>query len=335
MNSQKGKLIVLGSLAFDYIMGFDENFVNAVSIDHEKNEFQSTVTVNSRIKHFGGTAGNIAYNLGLLNIGKVSVLGAVGNDFDSLGYMEHIKSFENIDLNVDIHKDLYTAACYIVNDIKANQMIIFHGGALDECKDIDLRKKIDDPENYLYAINSTQSVEAMSNFANQLSDLKIPMIFDPGQVTPLFPKEILLEIINKTVILIGNNHEISQIVNKTSLSEEEIIKHVKAIIKTKGSDGSELTYKDEKGKIYRINVPIVKPEKDILDTTGAGDGYRAGVLTGLSLNMTLIDSCRFGSVISSFVIETTGAQTQSYNLKGVKKRFLTSYGYIPQELEGL
>ncbi len=335
MEHQKSKVIVLGSIAIDYIFGFAENFTNAVSIDHNKGEYQSTVTANSRVRHYGGTAGNIAYNLGLMNIAKFHVFGSVGNDFKSLGYKEHMTKFDNLDLSVDIHDDLFTAACYIVNDVKANQMIIFHGGALDRCKDIDLKERIKDPENYIYAINSTQGIEAMSNFADQLNELKIPMIFDPGQVTPLFPKEILLDSIKKSKILIGNNHEINQIKNKISLTEEEILQYVKAIIITKGAEGSELIYNDDKDKIFRIEIPIVPPVKDIIDTTGAGDGYRAGILTGLSLNMSLIDSCRLGSVIGSFVVETSGAQTQFYTLEDIKKRFFNTYNYVAEELEGL
>ncbi len=333
-NSQKSKVIVLGSIAFDYIMGFSSNFLDAVSIDHEKGEYQSTITANNRVQHFGGVAGNISYNLGLLNVCKAHVFGSVGKDFESLGYEGHFKKFENIELDIDIHDDLFTAACYIVNDIKSNQMIIFHGGALDKCREIDLRKRIQDPENYIYAINSTQSIEAMVNFAEQLYELKIPMIFDPGQVTPLFTKELLLNIVQKTKILIGNNHEITQIKNKTELTEEELIKIVKAIIITKGANGSELIYKDQNDKIYKIDIPICKPET-VEDPTGAGDGYRSGILTGLSLNMTLLDSCRLGSVIGSFVVETGGPQTQEYDLERVKKRFYQSYNYMPPELDRL
>ena len=334
MTAEKNKVIVLGSIAFDYIMGFAENFVNAVSINHEKGEFQSTVTASSRIQHFGGTAGNIAYHLGILNGAKVHLIGAVGKDFVSLGYKDHVIKFNNISLDVDMYDDLFTAACYVVNDIKSNQMIIFHGGALDKCKDIDLTKKIKDPENYVYAINSTQSVDAMVNFAEKLRELKIPQIFDPGQVTPLFPKELLIKIIENTKILIGNEFEFSQIKNKTQLSDKELLEHVEAIIVTKGSKGSELIYKDNKGKVYKVDIPICKPDK-VVDTTGAGDGYRAGILTGLSLNMTLLDSCRLGSIIGSFVVETHGAQTQNYNINNVRERFFRTYGYVPEELANL
>ena len=334
MNSEKKKVIVLGSIAFDYIMGFAENFVNAVSLNHEKGEYQSTVTASSRIQHFGGTAGNIAYHLGILNGAKVHLIGAVGKDFVSLGYKDHITKYNNVSLDVDMYEDLFTAACYIVNDIKSNQMIIFHGGALDKCKDIDLTKKIKDPENYIYAINSTQNVDAMVNFAKQLHDLNIPQIFDPGQVTPLFPKELLIKMIETTNILIGNDFEFAQIKNKTQLSEKEILRKVKAIIVTKGSEGSELIYKDEKEKIYNIDIPICKPDK-VVDPTGAGDGYRAGILTGLSLNKTLLDSCRLGSIIGSFIVETHGAQTQNYNINNVRERFFRTYGYVPEELANL
>jgi len=331
---KKNKIIVLGSIAYDYIMSFEENFVNAVSIDREKEEFQSTVTAAEKIQRYGGTAGNIAYNLGLLNIANTTVFGAVGKDFESLGYRDHVSKFEKIDFNVDIFKDLYTAACYIVNDVKTNQMIIFHGGALNKSDDIDLRKKISDPENYAYAINSTQSIKVMENFANQLFDLGIPSIFDPGQVTVLFPKNILIDIIKKSKMLIGNRYEIDQIKKKTELSEEELMQLVNAVITTKGADGSLLMYKDDSSKIHSFEIPISKPNI-VEDTTGAGDGYRAGLLSGLILNMTLIDSCRLGSIVGSFVIETHGAQTHSYDINNIRKRFFDTFGYVPSELEPL
>lgn len=333
MSSQKSKVIILGSLAFDYIMGFDSNFVYATKMDKVREEYQSSITANSRKQHFGGTAGNIAYNMGMLNIGSVSLIGSVGKDFESLGYKDHITVFGNVKLGIDIHEDEFTAACYIVNDVKANQMIIFHGGALDRCKELNLKDKIADPENYIYAINSTQSVEAMINFTNQLYDLNIPIIFDPGQVTPLFPKEMLFKTIKKSAILIGNKFEIEQIQEKLNMSREDLMEHLQAIITTKSEEGSELTYKSG-NKNYHSEINISTPN-EIKDTTGAGDGYRAGILSGLMLDMTLIDACRLGSVVASFVVETVGAQTHRYSISHIRKRFFETFNYIPTELEGI
>jgi adenosine kinase len=121
---------------------------------------------------------------------------------------------------------------------------------------------------------------------------------------------------------------------KTDLDEQNILKLVKTIIKTKGLEGSELIYKSDSEKTFRVEIPIAKAEK-VIDTTGAGDGYRAGILTGLILDMTLLDSCRLGSIVSSFVVETSGAQTQTYDIKNVRKRFLETYSYVPPELENL
>ncbi|MFX0136429.1 MAG: PfkB family carbohydrate kinase [Candidatus Hodarchaeota archaeon] len=334
MKPQRNKVIVLGSIAYDYIMNFSENFVNAVSMNRETGEFQSTVTASSRIQHYGGTAGNISYNLGLLKFANAHLICAVGKDFESLGYRNHISKFKNIEIGVEVHEDLFTAACYIVNDVNVNQMIIFHGGALDKCEDINLREKIKDPNDYSYAINSTQSVNAMMNFADQLYELKIPAIFDPGQVTPLFTKDVLIKAIRKSNILIGNAFEIQQIKDKTEMTEEELIKNVDAIIITKGGDGSELIYKDKLENVNRINIPICNP-KIFVDSTGAGDGYRAGFLAGLMLGMPLIDSCRLGSVVGCFVVETTGAQTQFYTIEDIQKQFLDSFGYVPSELEAI
>ncbi|MFX1389578.1 MAG: PfkB family carbohydrate kinase, partial [Promethearchaeota archaeon] len=150
----------------------------------------------------------------------------------------------------------------------------------------------------------------------------------------LFNKEILIDLIKKSRILIGNKHEIDQIITKTGLNLEELIQHIDAIITTKGPEGSELIYKDNSNNIFKIEIPIATPKK-IEDTTGAGDGYRAGILTGLSLNMTLIDSCRLGTIVGSFVVETTGAQTQNFNIQEVRKRFFNTFNYLPNELESV
>ncbi len=332
MVTTKNKVLVFGSLAFDYIMRFNENIVNAVSMNVNKGEFQGTITASSRTQFFGGTAGNIAYNLGLLGVVKATVFGAVGKDFESLGYSKHLSQFKNIELGIDVYPDLFTAACYIVNDVKANQMIIFHGGALDKSKEIDLKKKVKDPQNYGYAINSTQSVDAMMSFSAQLHDLKIPTIFDPGQVTPLFSKENLMQAIQRSEIIIGNNHEIGQIESKTSLSEEELLKSLKAIIITKGAEGSELILKEEGKTTTRISIPICKPNK-VVDPTGAGDGYRGGLLSGLALNLSLVDSCRLGSVIGSFVVETYGGQSHKCNFSDISNRYSKSFGKIPTGLK--
>ncbi len=334
MITQKKNIIILGSIAYDYLFSFPEKFINAVSINYENEEYQSTITTNKKIIRFGGIAGNIAYNIGLLNITHALLMGAVGKDFEDLGYNSHLSKFSNIKVDVDIYKDDSTATCYIVNDIKNNQMIIFYSGALNKSIEIDLIKRIANPSKYFYAINSAQSVDAMENLAIQLNKLKIPFIFDPGQVTPLFTQQSLKNIINRSEIVIGNKFEIQKILEKTELTKELILENNSAIITTLGELGCNLLYKNNTNEFLERLIPACKIN-NIKDTTGAGDAFRGGLLTGLSLNMNMYDSCCLGSVIASFTIETEGAQTHSLDLMKVKQRYKENYNKIPMELEQL
>ncbi len=324
----KKKILVLGSIAYDYIMDFDKNFLDAVSIDIENRKYQSVVTASSRVCQFGGTAGNISYHIGKLGV-HCDICGSVGKDFISLGYKEHIDKFDKINQIIEIYDDLYTAACFVINDNSKNQMITFHGGALDKNVEFSLKSKIKDPSEYFYAINSVQSVPAMVHFAEELKELGIPFIFDPGQVLPLFQRQELINVIEKAQVLICNENEIEIIKQKINLSDEELYKLVPIVIITKGEKGSILYSKEQN---IKCEIPCCKVD-DVVDPTGAGDGYRSGFLTGLIKGMSLEDACKLGSVIGSFVVQSMGGQSQEYTFKAVKNKFKETYGYIPKELD--
>jgi len=321
------KILVLGSIAFDHIMDYDKHFLNAVKINEHERTYQSTITASSRVCQFGGTAGNISYHIAKLG-GYCDICGSVGQDFISLGYKEHLDKFENITQIVEIYDNLYTAACFVVNDNSKNQMITFHNGALDKNVEFSLKSKIKDPSEYFFAINSVQSIPAMIHFAEELEELKIPFIFDPGQVLPLFPPKDLLNIIKKAHVLICNENEFEMIKQKTELSEEILINLVSVVIVTKGEKGSHLYSKEQN---LSCEIPSCKVD-NIVDPTGAGDGYRSGFLTGLAKGMSLEDACKLGSIIGSFIVQTKGGQSQEYTLEDVKNKFKETYGYIPKEL---
>ena len=335
MSIKKNNIIIIGPLAFDYILQFDGKLIDFVSIDFEKGVYKCNIIANSRKMHFGGTAGNIAYNLGHLKVGKIRLISSVGGDFDELGYKNHINNFKTIKLGIKTYRNSLTASCYIVNDNESNQMIIFHEGAMEHLRERNLKEELNNPDKYLFALNSCYDVETMVKFSNQLYELGIPLIFDPGQKTTLFSKKDLSTVINKSKILIGNTYELNQIKKKIDISNDELFKILEAVIITKGIDGSKIIYKDKKNNVHHINIPRCLSEKNIVDPTGAGDGYRAGLLGGLILNLSLLESCHLGSVTASFVIETLGAQSHSFKLDDVKKRYLKTYKYLPSVLEML
>jgi adenosine kinase len=299
-------------------MQFKGNFNENLTANKAEDKFNLALMPDTKTISFGGTSGNISYNLGQIGA-QTRVITAVGKDFRDLGYETHIKTNSSVEFKGEVYPELFTASCYIVNDIKHHQVIIFHQGAMEKCPSISLKERKELMESIKIASVSPDNYGAMINWARELKEMKIPFIFDPGQVTPAFTKEILEEILPNAFCVIGNEFEMKMIQEKLQCELESLLKMNSKIIITKGEKGSTIY---ENGK--KIEIPIVKP-KGILDTTGAGDGYRAGLLYGLLKEMTLVDACKIGAVISSFVIETVGPQTQKYSMKNVQERYNANF----------
>jgi adenosine kinase len=272
----------------------------------------------NRTVHFGGTAGNISYNLGLLEVPHY-VFSRVGKDFAELGYAQHLESpFRT--LLLDTIDDDITASCYIFNDDLSNQISTFYEGAMAFKLDIDLSAQVPGIEDVQFAINAPQNKVAMLNLARELKAMDKNMIFDPGQVTPAYTREDLEEGLQGAYALISNEFEFNMISEKLGRSVDEMFELVPRIVTTRGGSGSVIRLSGEE-----TAIPVVKP-KAVKDTTGAGDGYRAGMLAGLVNNLDLEKSCKLGAVIGSFVVETVGAQTQVFSRNDVEKRFEKAFG---------
>jgi len=313
------QILVLGSIAYDYIMQFEGDLNDCLRTDKAENIFNVSVMPSSKSINFGGTSGNISYNLAQINVNTM-VVSAVGKDFKDLGYQQHFERHPQIRFNGLVCDNLFTASCYIVNDRNHNQLVVFHQGAMENCPKIKLKERGISKDTIKLAIVSPGNYLAMVNWSRELYDIGIPFILDPGPVTPMFTAKTLLELIPKAKILIGNEHEIALIQEKLGSKLDGLLKLNPTIIVTKGEKGS-ILYDNE--QIHEI--PIVSPER-FVDPTGAGDGYRGGLLCGLASDFDLVDACRLGAVVSSFVVETMGPQTQRYSLEAVKRRFAETFG---------
>ncbi|UYP46385.1 Nucleoside kinase [Candidatus Lokiarchaeum ossiferum] len=307
-------ILVLGSIAYDYIMDFGGDLNKNLTSDPEKKVFNLAVMPHSKKINFGGTSGNISYNIAQLD-SPVQVITSVGKDFIDLGYQKHMERFPSLIFRGNIHSDLFTASCYIVNDENHNQMIIFHEGAMKKCPEINLKKKNITNSGIKIASVSPDNVMAMMGWAKELKSLEIPFIFDPGQVTPAFSKEMLEEVIPLAYMLIGNEFEVNMILEKLNMSIEDLLKINSRVIITKGNKGSDCFFDEE-----IIHVGICKPSK-VLDTTGAGDAFRAGLLVGIANDCSILEACQMGATLSSFSVETLGPQTQNYTSSSAKARY--------------
>nr|MDO8115462.1 carbohydrate kinase family protein [Candidatus Sigynarchaeota archaeon] len=315
---QQGKALVLGSLAFDYIMNSPENYYEALSIKHDTKEVQGTFLSVKKVVHFGGTAGNIAYSMALLG-GKPIVAGCVGTDFKSLGYEDHLKKW-NVDLRIECVGDDSTASCYIFNDVKKNQITVFHGGALNCADKLDLTKIVKKQDNVKIAINAPNNMVAMAKFSRQLKQLGIPAIFDPGQVLNALTPEQFKEILANSQAFISNEHELEAVTKRFGPDIRSAIDNLDWVITTKGSRGSVVKVK---GKV--TEVPIA-PAKTVVDPTGAGDSFRGALLYGLTKGLDLVQSARLGSVIGAFKVEHAGGQIPSLDLGEFKARYKATFG---------
>jgi adenosine kinase len=314
----KNAALVLGSIAFDYIMKFDGRFKDVILPDPQRN-LTGSFNVSSVRVRFGGTAGNISYNLALLGEKAITVSSA-GDDLVAMKYDEHLKR-TGVDLRLIGKPEERTAAAYIISDSTNNQLTIFHPGALKHASKISLKDAIGDIVNQVrIAIIAPNPVDAFVSYSQQLTKLGIPFIFDPGQVVPAFTPEQLMGIIPVAKLLVANSHEIGMILAKLNLSIEKLLTRVPNVVVTEGGKGSKLY-----GKGQTTQIPIAKP-KVFRDSTGAGDGYRAGLIAGLLNSFSLEDSAKLGAVIGSFVVEGDGPQDHTFTIEQVKQRFEETFG---------
>jgi adenosine kinase len=287
-------ILICGSMAFDTIMVFKDQFENHI-LPESIHKLSVAFYVPELRKEFGGTAGNIAYNLKLLNEDPI-IMATVGNDFSN--YFEWLSQNTINVSHIKEIKSLYTAQAYITTDLSDNQITAFHPGAMVESH----QNKIKDAKNICLAIIAPDGKEGMMNHAAECKALNIPFIFDPGQGLPMFNREELLKFIDDATYIAVNDYEATLLSEKTSLSTEEISKKVEALIVTLGVKGS-MIYADN--KTYKIDP--IKVE-DPIDPTGCGDAYRAGLLYGISKKWDWQSIGRLASVMGAIKIQSQGGQ---------------------------
>jgi len=287
-------ILICGSMAFDTIMVFKDQFKNHI-LPESIHKLSVAFYVPELRKEFGGTAGNIAFNLKLLDENPV-IMATVGSDFSV--YFDWLNQ-NGIDTSyIKEIKSLYTAQAYITNDLSNNQITAFHPGAMVESH----QNKIKEVKDVCLAIIAPDGKDGMMNHAKECKALNIPFMFDPGQGLPMFNREELLKFIDDATYIAVNDYEATLLSEKTSLSLEEISKKVEALIVTRGGEGS-IIYADH--KTYKIEPIKVQ---STIDPTGCGDAYRAGLLYGISKKWDWQSTGRLASVMGAIKIQKQGGQ---------------------------
>ena len=305
-------VLITGSMAYDTIMVFPDSFKNHI-IPEKVHILNVCFLVPEMRKEFGGCAGNIAYNLGLL--GEASIpMATVGEDFKP--YKKWLKKYGmNRQCIVKI-KDTFTAQAYLTTDMDDNQIIAFHPGAMNHAH----QNKITADLGISLAIVAPDGKQAMLEHAEQLYALNIPFFFDPGQGLPMFNAKELNRFIEIADFVAVNDYESEMLSKTTGLSIEQIAAKVDALIVTRGAKGSEI---HSNGRI--INIPAA-PISKAIDPTGCGDAFRAGLLYGVKHQLDWETSGRMAALLGAIKIEHPGTQNHQFTLREFKTRYAESFG---------
>jgi len=307
------QIYVSGSLAYDRIMDFPGKFSDHILPD-KLHMLNVCFTVSGLSERFGGTAGNIAYSLGLLGETPV-IVGTAGKDFDR--YASWLKE-NGLPLDgIRITPEAFTAGAYITTDASDNQITVFNPGAMGYPS----QYRFDAPEGEeALAIISPGCLEDMNTHSRDFKALGIPYIFDPGQSIPALSGDEITDMLTGARMLISNHYELELIQQKTGLGEADILERTPVLVTTLGEEGSRILTPEG-----AFQIPAV-PADQVLDPTGAGDAYRAGLIKGLADGKSLEEAARMGSVCASFAVACLGTQEHSFTLEAFRKRYQQSFG---------
>ncbi len=289
--------LICGSLAFDTIMVFQDQFKNHILPD-KIHALSVAFYVPEMRREFGGTAGNIAYNLQLLD-GNPLIMATVGEDFGT--YAQWLNKNQLNTSHIKTIPNSFTAQAFITTDTDDNQITAFHPGAMTESH----HNSVNEAINVTLAIIAPDGRDGMFQHARECYEAGIPFMFDPGQGLPMFNGEELLYFIEMADYLAVNDYESQIIQDKTGLSLDELAQKVKALIVTLGGSGSQI-YADGQ----RYDIPCVKAAQ-VVDPTGCGDAYRAGLLYGMAKGWDWPTCGRLAATMGAIKIASRGGQNHA------------------------
>jgi adenosine kinase len=308
-------IYISGSLAYDRIMDFPGKFSDHILPD-KIHILNVCFTVNGMVEKFGGTAGNIAYSLSLLNE-RPFILATIGKDYGR--YFDWLKKHDIPLDGVRIIGDEYTAGAYITTDRADNQITGFNPGAMKY------------PSGYAFdninpgdslCLIAAGNLNDMVDYANSCRRRGISFICDPGQSLTGWDGSTLAEWISGSMMLISNDYELEMIMKMTGIDKRGLLRLTKTIVTTLGEKGSLISIPADD-----MRVPAAELH-DVTDPTGAGDAYRAGLLKGLVMERDIVTAARMGSVAAAYAVEKYGTQEHSYSPEDFLNRYRANFGEL-------
>ncbi len=311
-------IIVTGSVAFDYLMTFPGRFQEQILPEH-LNKLSVSFLVDSKQSFRGGTGPNIAYSLALLG-NRPTLFAAAGKDF---GEFQQWLETQGVDTSaMGIFQDEFTATFNVITDLDHNQIASFHTGAMARARELSLRQLVGSGIDLV--IISPNDPEAMRKYAQECRDLGIPFVYDPSQQLARMDGRALMESMAGARVLTVNEYEYEMVRQKSGLDEAGMLALVDTIVVTLGARGSLVI-----GKGFHLVIPAASTAH-VVEPTGVGDAYRAGLLTGLVRGYPWEVTCRLASLAATYVIEQHGTMSHHYDLPAFVARYRQEFGDTPE-----
>jgi len=306
------QVVVSASIAFDHVMSFGGSFKDHI-LEDKAHVLSISFLVDSMKKQRGGVGGNIAYSLALLKVPS-ALVGAVGTDFEP--YRDVLASM-GVDLSSILTvDDAFTSSSFMNADLAGNQINSFYPGAGGRSADLDVTEL---SKTAVYGLVSAAAPDAMIKHAEQIAASGCKLVFDPSQQIVILTGDQLERGIDLAHMVVGNDYEFGMIERKTGLTIEDIARKVPITVVTYGNQGSELRAGGE-----AVRIPVVDPEP-MVDPTGGGDAYRAGLLKGLLLGKDLAVTGRIAALTATHAIEWHGPQEHSFSPLSFLDRFRSNF----------
>jgi adenosine kinase len=314
-------VIVTGSIATDYLMKYPGHIREHIHM--EQGKISLSFLVEEKAMSRGGCGPNIAYNLALLGQPH-KLMGTAGQDFGD--YRAWLES-HGVDTSlVRTYPDEFTATYTVITDLDQNQIAGFHSGAMGRARELSFRDLQADAIELV--IISPNDPAGMLKYTEECRELGIRFIFDPSQQLARFDGQQVLQGMAGAYALAVNDYELEMVKRMTGLDEAGILQRVQILVVTRGADGATLMSRDR-----RVDVPVVPPAA-IVDPTGVGDAFRAGLLTGLVHGYPWEVTGRLGSLAATYCLERMGTMNHHYSLAEFAARYRENFGDAP-ELEDL
>jgi len=311
-------VVVTGSVAFDYIMSFPGRFREHILPD-KLDSISLSFLVDDMRRVYGGCAPNIAYSLALLGE-RPRLMASAG--LDASQYRDWLDE-QGVDTSLLlICDDCFTASFFVNTDLDQNQIASFYTGAMARAHELSLYDiPTDRPDIVIISPNDPR---AMDRYARECRELGIDYIYDPSQQVARVGGDELAEGLTGAKMLILNDYEHSVRRNKTGLSEAQLLERVETIVVTMGEQGSRIVTQDQ---VYL--VPVAQPNA-VLEPTGVGDAYRAGLIVGMAHGFPWPVTGRIAALAAAYVIEHPGPQPKRYTLEDFVARYRASFGDTPE-----